>query len=85
MYCPPGSRKIMGLFPAHSRFTRMYGVTHGIAFQAIRYFRNQIQMIKPDSLIRQSDFVMFLARLFFIIPFFLTLKKYKCGKNRMKM
>ena len=26
---------IMGLIPAHPRFTRMYGVTHSVAFQAI--------------------------------------------------
>ena len=35
MYCPPGSRLIMGLYPAHPRFTRMYGATNSIAFQAI--------------------------------------------------
>ena len=40
MYCPPGSLKIMELVPAHPRFTRMYGVTNSIAFQAIFNLRN---------------------------------------------
>ena len=30
----------MDLIPAHSRFTRMYEVTNGIAFQAISNSRN---------------------------------------------
>ena len=28
------------VIPAHPRYTRMYGVTHSIAFQAIPYFQN---------------------------------------------
>ncbi len=40
MYCPPGNIKDYGIPPAHSRFTRMYGVTHSIAFQAIHNSRN---------------------------------------------
>ena len=39
MYCLPGSRKIEALIPAHPRFTRMYGVTNSIAFQAIQNSR----------------------------------------------
>ena len=34
---------IMGLIPAHPRFTRMYGVTHSIAFQASLDFRLHIR------------------------------------------
>ena len=33
------------VIPAHPRYTRMYGVTHSIAFQAIPYFRNSINRI----------------------------------------
>ena len=40
MYCLPGSRRIIGLIPAHPRFTRMYWVTHSVAFQAIQNTRN---------------------------------------------
>ena len=39
MYCPPGSYKYSGLIPAHSRFTRMYGVTNCVAFQASHNLR----------------------------------------------
>jgi hypothetical protein len=28
------------VIPAHPRYTRMYGVTHSIAFQALPHFRN---------------------------------------------
>ena len=40
MYCPPGSSCFWDLIPAHPRFTRMYGVTNSIAFQAIIKLRN---------------------------------------------
>ena len=40
MYCLPGNIRIMGLIPAHPRFTRMYGVTNSVAFQAISNLRN---------------------------------------------
>ena len=41
MNCLEGSSKDWGLFPpAHPRSTRMYGVTHSIAFQAIQNIRN---------------------------------------------
>ena len=40
MYCPPGSIRIMGLIPAHPRFTRMYGVTSSTVFQTVQKLRN---------------------------------------------
>ena len=45
MYCPPGSIRILGFIPAHPRFTRMYGVTNSIAFQAIPNSRNLYRII----------------------------------------
>ena len=39
---PSRQYKCYGLIPAHPRFTRMYGVTHGIAFQAILYLRTHV-------------------------------------------
>ena len=35
----------MGIIPAHSRFTRMYGVTNGIAFQANPNLQNLNNLI----------------------------------------
>ena len=39
MYCLPGSWKIVGLIPAHLRFTRMYGVTNRTVFQTVQNLR----------------------------------------------
>ena len=41
----------MFLSPAHPRFTRMYGVTHSTAFQALAFFRHcQISVVIPNVL-----------------------------------
>ena len=39
MYCLPGSIERDIVIPAHPRYTRMYGVTNSIAFQALLHFR----------------------------------------------
>ena len=38
MYCLPGRGEISGLIPAHSRSTRMYGVTDSTVFQTVLQF-----------------------------------------------
>ena len=45
MYCLPGSWKIVGLIPAHPRFTRMYGVTNRTVFQTVQNLRRMISLI----------------------------------------
>ena len=40
--------RLWTLSPAHPRFTRMYGVTHSIAFQAILYIQNLNQLGKES-------------------------------------
>ena len=46
--------------PAHPRFTRMYGVTHSIAFQAILYIQNLNQLGKaPSFTVKTYIFIVF--------------------------
>jgi hypothetical protein len=59
MYCPPGREGLWTLFPAHPRFTRMYGVTHSIAFQAILYIQNINQLGQAPHLPKKHIFLSF--------------------------
>ena len=65
---PSRQQKVYGILtPAHPRFTRMYGVTNSIAFQAIPNYRNTYTLQFDNADTKKSEALLRMPHLCFLL------------------